>query len=38
MSVDDSEVGCCPYCGGEMIQRDDLGTWECEDCGYVEDA
>jgi predicted RNA-binding Zn-ribbon protein involved in translation (DUF1610 family) len=38
MSVDDLDVGKCPICGEEMIEKtDDLGQYiECEFCGYRE--
>lgn len=39
MSVDDLEVGKCPYCGGEIIHYSDAeGDWdECEQCGFREE-
>lgn len=35
MSVDDLEVGKCPFCGGDMYE-DEEANYICEECGYAE--
>lgn len=35
MTIDDLEVGKCPFCSGEMVQTE-AGYEYCEECGYIE--
>ena len=34
MSLDDLELGQCPLCGGDLIERD-TGEIVCDVCGFV---